>query len=657
MKVFCREHEKGFFAPRQNPIKCNNRGHVLGELNFTGDKRSQAELHWQYCCNCEHFCPISENGESLESCPVCQRRTAQMYVCDRCFTISFEASTPLESKNFTLTSEGEPQPACPGCLQTSSGEVREHACDELGTGFTTALTTCPICRERLDIGPSFPNLVSQFLRKTKAANKSNVTFDYDTGLFVEIEDGEFVVVPDASEPNRIMVVPRLAEFSDPREFYEIYQDYYHHRAELRAGEVFIHEPALAERTDGGWAFKSRGMLEVVDDRPKPKTRKVRFSETPRQQEIRPTAIPPAMVAEPAIPPARTAEPGNLSGEKEKAWWDSPEYKDAKALRQAPARAAESAIPPARAAEPAISPADIETEAPPSVVAPPKVESAGGVCQHCGSAIEDKYAFCWNCGKPMESTKPPERKRPRNPSRRLIIDMDDAPNLQPFDESNRPAAFSGDLPGEQKGLKRGNGSGLKLMLVLIVAGTALVSGMVGMWWLKRAPQVTAATLAAQTAISTSQSAQEYVPTVAVSNTPVESPPPASAVSADDELRDLRQRQAKGSASERRNVMRDVTRLEREFPNDYRFPYERAKLSAAATDAKSRDAAFQALFVAAQKAIKTGKAAEMLQGLETDKSRDFRTLARGHVEWVQIIQSLKNRDATLLAKNTHSAQALE
>jgi hypothetical protein len=623
MKVFCREHEKGFFAPRQNPIKCENRGHILGELNFAGDERPQVELHWQYCCNCEHFCPISENGESLERCPVCTRRTSQMHVCDRCFTVSFESSTPLESKNFTLTTDGVPRPACPGCLQTSSAEVREHACDELGRSFTTALTTCPLCRERLDIGPSFPNLVSQFLRKTKATNKSNVTFDYDTGLFVEIEDGEFVVVPDASDGNQVMVVPRLTQFSDPREFLEIYQDYYHYRGELRTGEVFIHEAAVAERTDGGWAFKSPGVLEVVDDHPKRRPRKVRFSEMPHPVETAPIATPPARAPEAVISPARSAEP----------------------------------VIPAPAPEPAIPAADIETEAPPSLAASPRIEPSGGVCQHCGSAIEDKYAFCWNCGKPMQATKPVETKRPKNPSRRLIIDMNDVPDLPPLEEGHLPASFPPQLPRESKRLKRGNGSGLKLMLVLMVAGVALVSGMVGMWWLRPSSQLTTATLAAQTANSTSQSAQAYVPTVAVSNTPAETPVPTrlAAASADDELRDLRQRGAKGS--DRRNVMRDISRLEKEYPNDYRFPYERAKLTAIASEAKSRDAAFQALFVAAQRAIKSGKAAEMLQGLETDKSQDFRKLSRGHVEWAQIVQSLKNRDATLLATNTHSVQTLE
>lgn len=669
MRVFCREHERGFFAPRQNPIKCDNRGHILGELNFTGDKRSEIDLSWQYCCNCEHFCPISPDGDSLKRCPVCARGTSQLYVCDRCFTISFESNPPINTKNFTITAEGIPRPACPGCLQAGTGEVREHACDDLGRSFTTALTTCPICRERLDIGPSFPNLVSQFLRKTKAANKTNVTFDYDTGLFVEIEDGEFVVVPDASERNRVMIVPRLAQFSDARQFYEFYQDYYHHRAEIRVGEVFIHEAAMAERADGGWAFKSQGLLEVVDDHPQRRTRKVRINEASRYQDV--VAIPPAKPAEPAIAPPSAAERASLSP-RTAAPIPPPSAAERASLppraaapilppsaaegASLPPRPAERAIDPPSAAvraslppttaEPPIPPGDIDTEAPPSVAAA-KVEPSAGVCQHCGSAIEEKYAFCWNCGKPMGHATPSETKRPKNPSRRLIIDMDDAANVQPFEE--------GPSFRKQTSMKRGNGSVPKVLLVILVAGTALVSGMAGMWWLKRAPQVTTTAQAAQAVTSTSQSAQEYVPTVAVSNSPVDSPVPVptkmTSASADDELRAFDQRRTKATAADRRNMMRDITRLEREFPNDYRFPYERAKLSAA--DAKSRDVAFQALFIAAQRAIKAGKTGEMLHVLEADRSRDFRNLVRSKVEWAQIVQSLKNRDATLLAANGHSA----
>jgi len=576
-------------------------------------------------------------------------------------------------------------------LQAATGEVREHECDDLGTSFTSALTTCPICRERLDIGPSFPNLVSQFLRKTKAANKTNVTFDYDTGLFMEIEDGEFVIVPDGSEPNRVMIVPRLGQFSDPRQFYEFYQDYYHHRAEIRVGEVFIHEPALAERADGGWAFKSQGMLEVVDDHPQRRTRKVRINEASLHQNAPVAAMPAAKPAGPAISPPSAAERASLPPRATERAISPPSAAERASLPPraterpisppsaaeraslpprtaereisppsaaeraslpprateraiSPPSAAERASLPPRAAEPQIPPGDIETEAPPSV-AEAKIERSGGVCQHCGSAIEEKYAFCWNCGKPMGHATPSETKRPKNPSRRLIIDMDDVPNVQPFEE--------GPSFRKQTSMKGGNGSVPKLLLVMLVGGTALVSGMAGMWWLKRAPQVTTAAQAAQPATSTSQPAQEYVPTVAVSNSPADTPVPTkiTSTSADDELRAFDQRRTKGTAAERRNVTRDITRLEREFPNDYRFPYERAKLSA--SDAKSRDEAFRALFIAAQRAIKAGKAGEMLHALEADRSRDFRNLVRSHVEWAQIVQSLKNRDATLLAANGHSA----
>src|SRR6266581_1567876 len=120
MKVFCPEHKRGFFAPRQSPIKCENRGHILGELDF----------------------------------------------------------------------EGAAQPSCPGCLQATSADLREHTCDGLGASFITALSSCPICQERLDIGPSFPSSVARYLKRTKAANKVNVTFDYETELFVPVEDGE-----------------------------------------------------------------------------------------------------------------------------------------------------------------------------------------------------------------------------------------------------------------------------------------------------------------------------------------------------------------------------------------------------------------------------------------------------------------------------------
>src|SRR4030095_13500160 len=145
MKVFCPQHKTGFFTPRKNPIRCQNRGHVLGNFIFHGDAGSPVETIWQYCCNCEHFCPLELDGRAQESCPACARKISQLYLCHYCFTLSFESSPLSQAKNFTLTFDGAPQPSCPGCFQECSGELREHHCDVLDARFVSALNACPIC--------------------------------------------------------------------------------------------------------------------------------------------------------------------------------------------------------------------------------------------------------------------------------------------------------------------------------------------------------------------------------------------------------------------------------------------------------------------------------------------------------------------------------
>src|SRR5829696_2260978 len=266
MRVFCPEHKRGFFAPRQNPIKCENRGHLLGTIDFEGQSTSPAELHWQYCCNCEHFCPVDFDQYGLQRCAVCTRKSSLLYLCDRCYVISFESNTPLQTKNFTLTAEGVPQPSCPGCLRPASSDLHEHTCDAVNASFVTGLNACPICEERLDIAPAFPSLIANYLKRTKSANKVNVTFDYETGSFVPVEDGEFVVVTNPDQP---IVLPRATKFSTKRDFYEFYQDYYH-CPNPDAGDVQILQPAFVTRSGNGWSLAATGTLDVIKEQPKKK---------------------------------------------------------------------------------------------------------------------------------------------------------------------------------------------------------------------------------------------------------------------------------------------------------------------------------------------------------------------------------------------------
>lgn len=264
MRVFCPEHKKSFFAPRVSPVKCENRGHVLGELNFNGDAKSSFQFQWQYCCNCEHFSLADFDNPGLQRCPVCTRRASTLFLCDQCGIVTFESSTPLQTKNFTLSAEGVPHPCCPGCLLPASADLREHVCDNAEISFVTGLKVCPICHERLDVRPSFPSSVRNYLKRTRAANKAFVTFDYETELFVLIEDGEFVIVSNNDDSGRTFLIPRSSQLSAPRDFYELYQDYYHCAAP-RSGEINIAEPALVVETGDGWKFEAAGILLVAGE--------------------------------------------------------------------------------------------------------------------------------------------------------------------------------------------------------------------------------------------------------------------------------------------------------------------------------------------------------------------------------------------------------
>jgi len=90
---------------------------------------------------------------------------------------------------------------------------------------------------------------------------------------------------------------------------------------------------------------------------------------------------------------------------------------------------------------------------------------------------------------------------------------------------------------------------------------------------------------------------------------------------------------------------LAKVEKQYPRDYRFPYERAKL---AVKGSQRAEAFKALNTAAEKAITTGKANEMLSGLETDKAEDFSKLSQARPEWSRLVAALKKKDTSLLSE---------
>src|SRR5689334_18224856 len=574
MRVFCPEHKRGFFAPRQSPIKCENRGHLLGAIDFEGQATSPAELHWQYCCNCEHFCPVDFDQYGLQRCPVCTRRSSLLYLCDRCYVISFESNTPLQTKNFTLTAEGVPQPSCPGCLRPASTDLHEHTCDTVNSSFITGLNACPICEERLDIAPAFPSLVASYLKRTKSANKISVTFDYESGSFVPVEDGELVVVTNTDQP---VVLPRATKFSTKRDFYEFYQDYYH-CPNPDASDVQIVQPAFVSRAANGWTLVATGMLDVIKEQPKKK--------------LAPSVIqpPPKPQPQPQPPVARRAEP-------------EPE--------------------------------------PVPVITAKKQENSIRTCAECGSQIEEKYAFCWKCGHSMHNEAKP---------RQILssaLDLDDEPTVQheprPFNSTVLP--WTTTPAPEHPSSSRGS-----VLKLLAIGGVSFVLLSLGVFGFFRSETHTAAA----PPVPVSQPVSQPQPTVAAITTEVSRNAPAVTTTQqvvpnpEDELKKLRERRMTATASERPKLIQAFAKVEKQYPRDYRFPYERAKFAVKGSKASSKSDAFKALTVAAQKAITTGKANEMLTGLESDKSGDFSGLSQGKFEWSRLVAALKRKDTSLLSE---------
>ena len=111
-------------------------------------------------------------------------------------------------------------------------------------------------------------------------------------------------------------------------------------------------------------------------------------------------------------------------------------------------------------------------------------------------------------------------------------------------------------------------------------------------------------------------------------------------AEEEWKRLRERRIGAKPSDTKAVIAAFEDAERKYPSDYRFPYDRAKLSIKGIT--THHEAFGALSAAAEKAIDNGKAHEMLDSLMADEDGDFYKLSHGHHEWQALVQALSNKD---------------
>jgi Skp family chaperone for outer membrane proteins len=114
--------------------------------------------------------------------------------------------------------------------------------------------------EPVDLVPTFPALVSDYLGKTPTDKKKELESDFRTNLLVPAAGGPFTLVEDDDGRNTGIVLPK-PRFQKSVEFSSYYKGYYHCDSPS-AGEVYIVEPAIVAKSGGGWQLYRMGTLEV-----------------------------------------------------------------------------------------------------------------------------------------------------------------------------------------------------------------------------------------------------------------------------------------------------------------------------------------------------------------------------------------------------------
>jgi hypothetical protein len=114
-------------------------------------------------------------------------------------------------------------------------------------------------------GPAFPIAADEFLRRMQ--HKSLVVKrDFQNDMLVSDPDGrgELVLIRDsqiAEELQPLFIVPRVTQFQMRQEYYNFYEKYYD-CANPESGSVWILDPAVVEKVNGGWELREKGRLEV-----------------------------------------------------------------------------------------------------------------------------------------------------------------------------------------------------------------------------------------------------------------------------------------------------------------------------------------------------------------------------------------------------------
>jgi hypothetical protein len=123
----------------------------------------------------------------------------------------------------------------------------------------------PIDPTLLKDEPAFPISTVDYLGKMQRSVLV-VKPDFQNGILVIDPDGkgELALIRDPKiddDLQPLFVVPRAAQFQTKQDFHTYYEKYYD-CARPSAGEVWIVEPALVSKVQGGWLLREKGTLEI-----------------------------------------------------------------------------------------------------------------------------------------------------------------------------------------------------------------------------------------------------------------------------------------------------------------------------------------------------------------------------------------------------------
>jgi len=112
----------------------------------------------------------------------------------------------------------------------------------------------------VEVKPSFPALVSDYLSKTPINKKKELESDFRTNLLIPAPGGPFTLVEDDDGRGMGIVLPK-PRLQKGTEFSSYYKSFYYCDSPS-AGEVYITEPAIVNKSGAGWQLYKMGILEI-----------------------------------------------------------------------------------------------------------------------------------------------------------------------------------------------------------------------------------------------------------------------------------------------------------------------------------------------------------------------------------------------------------